>query len=79
MNITGLMYGRRVIDWEGTMNFLDENNGLSATIAFTPPPKFFQKFKEATDIFRGELKKDEQILHKIFGSPIDKLIFDSEV
>jgi hypothetical protein len=79
MNITGLMYGRRIMEWEGSMEFSDKKNDITANLAFTPPPKFYQKFKEPTDVFRGEPKKGEEIVHKIFGSPIDKLVFDSEL
>lgn len=79
MNITGLMYGRRIMEWEGNMEFSDYKNDISANLEFTPAPKFYQKFKEPTDVFRGELKKGDKCVHKIFGSPIDKLVFDNEL
>jgi hypothetical protein len=79
MNISGLMYGRRNMEWEGSMKFENPSHNISAEINFTPAPGIFQKFKEPTDIFRGELKKGNQILHKIYGSPVDKLLFDGEM
>lgn len=79
MNITGMMYGKRIIEWEGVLEFKDEINNIYAFLKFTPAPKFYQKFVEPTDIFRGELTQNEEIIHKIYGSPIDKLMFDDEV
>ncbi len=79
MNISGLMYGRRTVEWEGSMDFHDEKNSITAKLNFTPAPKFFQKFKEPTDVFRGEIKKNENVLNKLYGSPLDKLMIDNEV
>lgn len=79
LNITGLMYGRRIMEWEGSMQFNDEKNNINAELTFTVPPRFFQKFKEATDIFRGEIKQNGIVVHKIFGSPVDKLVIDDEM
>ena len=61
------------------MEFSDYKNDISANLEFTPAPKFYQKFKEPTDVFRGDLKKGDKCVHKIFGSPIDKLVFDNEL
>lgn len=79
MNITGLMYGKRIIDWDGEIQFKDYKNDLTANLAFTPAPRFFQKFKEPTDTMRGEIKQQGKLIHKLFGSPIDKLMIDNTV
>ena len=79
MNISGLMYGKRTVEWEGSMDFLDVKNSLTAKLNFTPAPKFFQKFKEPTDVFRGDIRQHDVIIHKIYGSPLDKLLIDSNV
>jgi hypothetical protein len=79
MNISGMLYGKRVIEWEGICEFKDENNGIYAYLKFTPAPKFYQKFVEPTDIFRGEITQNEQIIHKIYGSPLEKIMFDDEM
>ena len=79
MCISGLLYGKRVIQWEKGLEFVDHVNNLKAVINFTPEPKFYQTFKEPTDIFRGEMIQNGSVLHKIYGSPIDRLMFDDEV
>lgn len=73
------MYGKRIVEWEGSLDFHDEKNSITAKLNFTPAPKFFQKFKEPTDVFRGEIKKDENVINKLYGSPLDKLMIDNEV
>jgi hypothetical protein len=78
-NIHGLMYGRRIMEWEGNLEFIDEKNKLTATLSFTPSPKFYQKFKEPNDTLRGEIKQNDKHIHKIYGSPLDKLMFDEEM
>ena len=79
MNISGLMYGRRIMEWEGRMEFLDKKNNIKAFLNFTPPPSFFKKFIEPTDIFRGELLVDDIVVHSIEGSPIRSIKFDNEM
>lgn len=79
MNISGLMYGKRIVEWEGVCEFKDENNGVYAFLKFTPAPKFYQKFVEPTDIFRGEITQNDEVVHKIYGSPLEKIMFDDEV
>jgi hypothetical protein len=79
MNINGLMFGKRIMEWEGSMQFSDEKNNITSSITFTEVPGFFQKFKEPTDIFRGDIKIGDEVVHKIFGSPVDKLVVDDEM
>jgi len=79
MNISGMLYGKRVIEWEGICEFKDENNGIYAYLKFTLASKFYQKFVEPTDIFRGEITQNEKIIHKIYGSPLEKIMFDDEM
>ena len=52
MSIAGLLYGKRIVQWEKSFEFVDHTNNLKAVLSFTPEPKFYQKFKEPTDIFR---------------------------
>jgi hypothetical protein len=79
MNISGMLYGKRIIEWEGISEFKDENNSIYGYLKFTIPPKFYQKFIEATDIFRGEITQNDEIKCSILGSPLDKIMFDDEV
>jgi hypothetical protein len=79
MNINGMMYGKRIIEWEGTINFIDNKNNIRANLSFTPSPKFYQKFKEPNDILRGEILQGDKVIHKIYGSPLGQLMFDNEV
>jgi hypothetical protein len=52
MSISGLLFGKRIIQWEKGMEFIDHFNNIRAFMNFTPQPHFYQKFKEPTDIFR---------------------------
>jgi hypothetical protein len=79
MNITGLTYGRRLVDWDGTMEYNDPKNNIQGHLTFTPPPKFYQSFKEPTDFFRGEIKQDGITVHKLYGSPLNHLTFDDDL
>lgn len=79
MNIHGTMYGRRLVEWEGEVKFLDQINNISASYLFTPAPKFYQSFKEPHDLVRGEIKHYDKIVSKIFGSPIDRLLIDDKL
>jgi len=79
MNISGMLYGKRIIEWEGLCEFKDENNLLYSYMKFTPAPKFYQKFIEPTDIFRGEITHNDEVIHKICGSPLDNIMFDDEM
>jgi len=44
--LNGVLYGERIMDYEGTLNFADEKNGLLATIHIPPPSNgnFFSSF-----------------------------------
>ena len=46
MCISGLLYGKRIIQWEKGLEFVDHVNNIKAILNFTPEPRFFQKFKE---------------------------------
>ena len=60
VSISGLLYGNRIIQWEKSFEFVDHVNNLECVLNFTPEPKFYQKFKEPTDIFRYiQIKKLE--------------------
>ncbi len=78
-NITGLMYGKRVIEWDGRMDFYDSKNNIQASLSFTEPPSFFQKFTDPTDVFRGHLKQEDKIICEIYGSPVSHLMFGKEM
>ena len=54
-------------------------NNITAFLNFTPAPSFFRKFIEPTDTFRGELRVNDKVVHKIEGSPIRNLKFDNEM
>jgi hypothetical protein len=78
-NITGLMYGKRIIEWDGRMDFCDIKNNIHASLVFTESPSFFQKFREPTDVFRGEIRQDDRVICDIIGSPVSHLMFGKDM
>jgi len=61
MNVHGIMYGDRIIEYDGTMDFRDEKNGLTCDLEINPKEEgsfwsgWFSKNKLPTDYFKGQI------------------------
>ena len=51
LRINGLLFGARIIEWFGKIQFHDEKNNLSADIEFYEPKSFFSKSEHSSDYF----------------------------
>lgn len=78
-NINGMMYGKRIIEWEGEIRFLNAKENTECVLSFTKQRGFLQNFIETTDTIRGFIKHNNLIISKVFGSPLDSLFFDNEL
>ena len=45
------MYGSRIIEWEGNMNFVDKKNNLCCKISFYNGASIFSRRKHPSDHF----------------------------
>jgi len=79
LSISGVLWGERVMSYEGVVSFKDEKNHLQADVAFNADSlgffkSLFKKQKSGIDTVRGELfrvgedKKKKEVLAAIEGS-----------
>eukprot|EP01087_Luapelamoeba_hula_P021186 TRINITY_DN735_c0_g1_i1.p1 TRINITY_DN735_c0_g1~~TRINITY_DN735_c0_g1_i1.p1 ORF type:complete len:442 (+),score=89.76 TRINITY_DN735_c0_g1_i1:324-1649(+) len=91
MNVHGIIYGDRIIEYEGPMEFRDEKHGLACDIEFNPKQEsggffssWFSKAKLPTDYFRGNVVKydpskgkgdDDEVLFDVQGTWLGAIEF----
>jgi len=90
--IKGVVFGDRIMEFGGSMNFIDEKNKLSCELIFNAEELgfikgLFQKQKQTVDYVRGEIvrlgKKDKkkdntQVLCVVEGHYLSNLDFDGK-
>ncbi|CAG9315672.1 unnamed protein product [Blepharisma stoltei] len=77
----GMIMGSRTVNWEGDMEFVDEANGLIATLIFGPAKKkgFFSKAVGKLDDFKGSIMENDEKICDVSGSWLRNLeIGDTE-
>ena len=53
--ISGTMYGKRILEYMDSMEFLDRQNGLVCKIEFAGKGGLFSKAKHPSDFFIGSI------------------------
>jgi hypothetical protein len=77
--ISGLMYGKRILEWTDGMAFLDRTNQLSVKIEFADRGGIFAKAKQPSDFFSGEILQDGVKVSECRGSYLDSMEFDGAI
>jgi len=82
--VRGMLYGQRLIEYDGRVDFVDEKNGLRCELQFNPTGQslmssFWGK-KLPSDHVRGEIvNADKTVLSTVSGSWLGALEFDNQV
>lgn len=79
MKLSGLLFGKRVLQFIGNVIFMDTKNRIEANLDFAKEAGMFRKQMVPLDHFSGTLTVNEKVVHKIEGSWLSHLQFDNEV
>eukprot|EP00830_Metopus_es_P012813 TRINITY_DN2959_c0_g1_i1.p1 TRINITY_DN2959_c0_g1~~TRINITY_DN2959_c0_g1_i1.p1 ORF type:complete len:626 (+),score=93.21 TRINITY_DN2959_c0_g1_i1:61-1938(+) len=77
--ISGILFGKRVLQWIGNFKVAYPQYNLEAVITFTPPPGFFSSQVKPSDCFEGEIAVNGQSISKITGSWLENIKFDTHI
>ena len=58
MKISGLMYGKRTTQWEGSIEFTDKKNSLRAKLQFSKEGGLFTRPSLPVDCLEGSITKE---------------------
>lgn len=79
--ISGLLFGARIIEWFGNIEFKDEKNDLMCKLCFYEGGGFFQKRLHPSDYFEGNITRisnPNEVLSKVTGSWLENIVFDGK-
>ena len=76
--IGGLIYGKRIMEWQNAMEFWDAGNDLYCKIEFSSRGSLLSRNKMPSDFFHGIVEQGGRTLSDVRGNYLESLAFNGK-